>query len=355
MLFKFIRCTILFIFFIIPAEAQDSIDLPLKTPDSLIKPLPSLLEFSNKHDIALNYIKMGGTDSQPGKGDSITYLLTLYQGSSIQQWLAIFTQDLLTPDEARLEPLPEETIYASTGRVFKFKNTRTALIFILIGPFTGKKSESEKKYINQLRNPFRIFVSREKLNCGLDKYVKTAMALTKRCDAAGVRLSNLFHIGSSSPISESDLEKGQPYSEYATDEEERLIFNVGFAFDTFYSAAMAVDELKQIVDKVIEKPSISSIISNGVRIRRFISFNPEEVHFFNANSLGIENQAYEQPLKLFLNHKIALKASIIMVGPRPPLQVCAGIVALYAEHPVEKGNRLLIQLFSAYRKPHESA
>lgn len=349
MLYKFITYTVLIFFFICTAEAQNINDSPLKIPEFINTPFPSLVEFAKKHDIALNHIEIGGNDIRPEKGNRVTFLLTLYHGSSMQQWLLIITQDILNHHETQLEPLPDDTIYASTGRVFSFKNTRTALILNLIGPFTGKKSKSEKKYIKQMNNPYRILVSKENLNCNLDRYAKTAMVLTKRCEAAGVKLSDLFFIGSSNPISESNLEKGKPFTEivYPTVDEERILFNVGFALNSFYSAAMEIDDLRKILYKVIDNSSIIWSAISNFGIRRTLNNDPSKVNSFDANGFGLEIQAYEQPLKLFINHKLELKASIIMTEPLPPLQVCAGIVEIYAEHPVDKDNRLLIQLISA--------
>jgi hypothetical protein len=48
-----------------------------------------------------------------------------------------------------------------------------------------------------------------------------------------------------------------------------------------------------------------------------------------------------------LNGKVALLAKIIMTSAHPPLQNCAGIVAIYAENPVKHDNKLVIQLIAA--------
>ncbi len=349
MVIKIIQYTVVFFLCINTATAQNNIDLPLKTPASLNTPFPSLVKFAFKHEIILNSIEIGENESQPEKGNSVSFLITLKNNSSVQQWLAIITQDDLSPDETQMEPMPGETIYTSTGRVFKFTNTRAALNFNLIGPFTATESKSDERFIKQLSNPYRVLISHEKLNCDLSMYAETSLAFRKRCEAVGVKSKDLFYIGSSNPVSESNLEKGKPYTRivHPTDGEERMIFSVYFALNSFYSAAMAIDEFKDIVYQVIDLP-IWSIITR-FRLSSNINYS-YDVHTFNASSLGIVNNAYEQPLKLSFNGKMALKASIVMTKPRPPLKACAGIVVLYAEHPVDKDKNLLIQLISAYRK-----
>ena len=76
-------------------------------------------------------------------------------------------------------------------------------------------------------------------------------------------------------------------------------------------------------------------------------YDPRDVHPINTNYLGINLPTYEMPIQLNLNDKVSLKAKIIMVAPHPPLQVCAGIVEIDAEHPVNHENKLLIQLIAA--------
>lgn len=341
----------LFFFIICATEAQDIEVSSLKTPDFQNPPFSSIVEFARKHDVALNRIEISNNNTLPEKGNSVSFLLTLYKSSSAQQWLAIIAQDILTPEETQLEPLPEETIYSSTGRVFKFKNTRAALNFNLIGPFTATGFKSDKKYIKQLSNPYRVLISQEKLDCDLDLYSETALAFTKRCEAAGVNPKDLFYRGRTKPIPESDLEKGKSYTKIvnSTYEEEQIGFNVYFALKSFYDAAMDIDEFKDILYEVIDKPSVWSIISKA-GLRTYINYNPSDVHPFNADNLGMKFPAYDQPLTLLFNGKLALNAAIIMTKSHAPLKACAGIIGLYAEHPVEKEKRLLIQLISAFRK-----
>ena len=351
MLDRVIHITVFILIIACSAIAQDSIQPVFKTPASIITPCPSLVTFANKHDLPLNHIKIRVGDLQHSKGDSVTFLITLYHGASMQQWLAIITQDGLKPDETQMEPLPDDTVYTSTGRVFTFKNTRTALYFTLLGPFTATKSKSEKRYIKQLSNPHRVLISQEKLNCDLAIYAERSLVLAKRCEAAGVKMRDLFYKASSKPISESELEKGTPFVKiiHPTDEEERIGFNIYFSLRSFYDAAMAIDEFKKILNNVLDKPSKMSFILNP-GLRANINYYFTDVHLFNADGFGVEFPAYEQPLQLSFIGKIALRASVIMTKPYAPLKTCAGIVELYAEHPVDQEKRLLIQLISAYTK-----
>ena len=346
--FNIIRYTFLIFLFVSTASAQSNIDSPLKTAD-FTPPLPTLVMFANNHGIALHHIEIGNSNSQSGNGISVTFLLTSYRGPSMEQWLLMITPDSLTPDETRLEPLPDETWYTSTGRVFNIKNTRTAMNVNFIGPFTAAGSNTEKRFIRQLNNPNRVLISKEKLNCRLDRYAETGMEINRRLKSAGVNPSGLYS-ASLKPKSENQLEKGKTYTRivHPTDEEERIGLDFYFALRSFYDAAMTINDFKKTANKVMDMPLLSIIFGNNFRL--MIDTN-SEVHSFDAEGLGIKTPAYEQSLKLVINGNVSSRASIIMTEPRPPLNLCAGIVSLYAEHPEKKENRLSIQLINTQIKP----
>ena len=189
--------------------------------------------------------------------------------------------------------------------VFTFKNTRTALYFTLLGPFTATKSKSEKRYIKQLSNPHRVLISQEKLNCDLAIYAERSLVLAKRCEAAGVKMRDLFYKASSKPISESELEKGTPFVKiiHPTDSRRNgLGFNIYFSLRSFYDAAMAIDEFKKILNNVLDKPlskMINFILNPGLRAN--INYYFTDVHLFNADGFGVEFPAYEQPLQCIVH------------------------------------------------------
>jgi len=313
----------------------------------MVAPVASLVDFARDNGIALSGIALGEKDAQPRLGNRITMLVTLSQGSSKEQWLAIVTQDALTAEEMQAKPLPEEALYTSTGREMRFKNTRTALSVQFVGPFAEKGGAAAEKLNAQLRGPHRALVCNEQLNFGMDRYGRTAMSLAGRCNAAGVKMRELYHIGDSHPLSKDQLEKGKRFVNLIqpTEDEERTIFSVSFALNAFLSAALDIDEFSDLVDCVLNKPSVWGVLSH-FGVRRFLNYDVSTVHSVDASYLGVNMPAYRMPLRLRLNDEVALAAVITMTAATPPLQTCAGIIEVYAEHPVDPGKRLLIQLIA---------
>ena len=149
-------------------------------------------------------------------------------------------------------------------------------------------------------------------------------------------------------LSNDQLKQGQRYFKliHPTEEEERIRFSVTLALNAFLSTAFDIDEFKNIIYKVLDRPSIWSVITQ-FGVNRGLWYDPQNVHPVDIKYLGINLPAYEQPLQLDLNGKAALLAKIIMTAAQPPLQNCAGIVEIYAEHPVKHENKLVIQLIAA--------
>jgi hypothetical protein len=316
----------------------------LHSPDSFVAPVASLAEFADKHDIAFSQIAGGGNSDQPPAGDRIAMLVTLCQEFSIQQWLAIITQDTLTKKEREMKPLPEEVLYSSTGREMHFTNTRSALNVQFVGPFTLNGSAVNEELNAQLRIPHRTLVNQEQLNFSLDRYGRTAMDLTQRCTLAEVNMSALYHVASPHPLSGDQLEKGKRFlnTVQPTEDEERTVFSVSAALNAFLSAALDINEFSDVADCVLNKPSFGGIIS-GFGVHRFLSYDVGTVRSMDAGYVRITMPAYRMPLRLLLNHETALQAVITMTAARPPLQTCAGNIEVYAEHPLDPGKRLLIQ------------
>lgn len=123
------------------------------------------------------------------------------------------------------------------------------------------------------------------------------------------------------------------------------MFSVSFALNAFLSAALDIDEFSDVVDHVLNKPSVWGVISH-LGVHRFLNYDVSSVSPVDASYLGISTQAYRMPLRLLLNNEVAMRAVITMTVATPPLQACAGIVEVYAEHPLDPGKRLLIQVIA---------
>ena len=176
------------------------------------------------------------------------------------------------------------------------------------------------------------------------------MDLSQRGAMAGVNMSSLYHLASPYRLSKDQLEKGKRFVKTVrpTEDEERTVFSVSAALNAFLSAALDLDRFSDVLDCVLDKPSFWEILS-GFGVHRFVNYDVSTVRSMDASYLSITMPAYRMPIRLVLNGNTALQAVITMTEARPPLQACAGIIEVYAEHPTSPGKRLLIQLIAARR------
>ncbi len=188
------------------------------------------------------------------------------------------------------------------------------------------------------------------MNVGMDRRARTAFAFQERCSLAGANPNSLYHIGSQSPTCTDQLEKGKKFASivHSTDEEERVVFSVAFALNVLMRVALDIDDFSNVVDQIAERPSVWSVISR-MGVHQSLRYSAGDVRARDPSRMGLTLPAYEQPVRLELNGRPALRATILLKEPVPPLQLCAGIVEVYAEHPADPGKRLLIQLVASRR------
>jgi len=321
----------------------------LFTPDPLtpVAPVPSLVAFAGAHRISLAGIDLADAGAAPQKGDRVTLLVTLFHGSAFQQWLACLESDELTEKESRLKPPDDAVIHTSTGLALRYRTTRAALRIKFIGPFSPNSVASRGPDEADLVKQARTLVSPEYLNSGFDGYCRSALEIAPRVNASGVKP---HYTAGSMPRSPEELKAAKPFSDavHLTPEEERLDFGVYFSVVQFFSAAIEVAAFQDVLEQVVNKPSVWSVISHA-GLRMDLSFWWMDVQAIADNRAGVALPAYQFPLRVFLNGALGVKATLAVTTPRPPLQTCAGIVAMCVEHPTDASKRVFIRLLAARR------
>ncbi len=304
---------------------------------------PSLVAFASSHGISLEGIDVPVEGAVPQKGDQIVFLLALEKDGTTKQWLVRLETDDLTKKEQAMKPLAEDVIYTSTGLHLQYPNTRTALLVELIGPFsTGSTRQPGAP------EQARSLVSREYLDLGIAQYCRSALQVTKRKQAAGI--TDFHYSGSASIPSAEIVARGKKAAAAfgLTPEEERLSFSVYFALRTFFGAASEIPGNQHVLEQVIQKPSVWSVIRHlGVAVG--LEWEPERVQVAPEGTAGVQQPVYLLPVLLSLNNTPAVKANLAVSESLPPLQASAGILAVCAEHPTATDRRLFIRMLSARR------
>jgi hypothetical protein len=166
--------------------------------------------------------------------------------------------------------------------------------------------------------------------------------------AAGI--TDYFYSGSTSVPSAEAVARGQKTAAAfgLTPEEERLNFSVYFALRTFFEAAMEIPGNQHVLEQVIQKPSVWSVVSH-FGVKTTFTYGWQDVQVAPEGKAAVQQPVYLLPVRLFMNDVPAVKASLAVTEPRPPLQAGAGILAICAEHPTATDRRLFIRMLSAGR------
>ena len=307
---------------------------------------PALFAYARSHSIPLHGIELTGETEPPRKGDETIFLLSLQEGRGFKQWLVRLRYDDLNPRKNETRPLPADTMFTSTGLELTFVNTPAALAVQLIGPFLPGEETPGRISLKS----GRALVGAESLQQGMDQYARSSLAIAARLKAAGIGRPN--YGGSSRRPSAKEVESGRHEAAtfQLTPEEERLAFSVFFSLRSFFTAANEIPACREILEQVVQKPSLWSIAGN-LGVGANFEYGWQEVETVAEDPIGLHAPAYRVPVRVYLNGKPAVKSTIIVSTTRPPLRTSAGIVAICAEHPTEEGRRLFLRLLSARRQP----
>ena len=324
----------------VPAAAASDITCDPLTPVALV---PSLVAFASSHGIPLEGIAVPAEGAVPQKGDQVVFLLALEKGGTTTQWLVRLETDDLTKKEQTMKPWPDDVIHTSTGLHLHYPNTPTALLVELTGPFSAGSTRQPGAPARA-----RSLVSREYLDLGIAQFCRSGLQIVPRLEAAAV--TDFHYSGSNSIPSVEIVARGKEAAAAfgLTSEEERLFFSVYFALQTFFSAAMAIPGNQHVLEQVIQKPSVWSVIRQfGVKTK--FSYAWKDVEVVPEGKAAVQQPVYLLSVRLSMNDVPAVKANLAVTEPHPPLQAGAGILAICAEHPTAADRRLFIRMLSARR------
>jgi hypothetical protein len=305
--------------------------------------VPSLVAYASSHGIPLEAIAVPVEGAVPQKGDEVVILLDLEKGGTTEQWLVRVETDDLTKKEQTMKPWPDDVIHTSTGLHLHYANTPAALRVELTGPFSAGSARQPGAPAQA-----RSLVSREYLDLGIAQFCRSALQIVPRLNAAAIT-DFVYSGGTSTPSAEAVARGKKTAAAFGlTSGEERLFFSVYFALQTFFSAAMAIPGNQHVLEQVIQKPSVWSVVRH-FGVHTALSFNWQDVQVEPEGKAAVPRPVYLLPVRLSLNNVLAVRASLAVTEPRPPLQAGAGILAICAEHPTATDRRLFIRVLSARR------
>lgn len=333
----------------IAARAAETTPLT-SDPLTAIEPLPELVSFAAAGRIPLRGIDLGKPGPSLEPQQNVTLLITLMKDETLQQWLIQLSPDVLTENERARRIPPSPLIHTSTGRSMSYAFAHAALRLELVGPFLARPRATEAATPEIPVRRARALVNGKFLEAGIAEYCRSGLDITRRIERAGI-VNPVYTGGSTRPAPET-LVQGRHFAAaiQLTEAEERAAFSVYFSLTTFFGAAMEISAVRELLEEVVDRPSLWSVVRHRGVIPSF-NFFWTAARAVEESRAGLPDSPFQLPVQIYLNGKLGLKATLVVVQPRGPLTTCAGIVALCAEHPAKPARRLFIRVLSAQRAP----
>lgn len=313
-----------------------------------VAPFPAVRAVAKADEIPLEGIDPPGRADVLCPGDSVTALITLHEkGRRRTQWLVYF-QATNDSKEASAEQSDPMVMYTSTGRKFEFAESPASIRVRTIGPFTEPNSKRSPPAFND--KSARVSVNKAFLSLGLDGGAAAIIRWARAGQKAGTNFISCFSFAPK-PFASSEIEHNQKLAArlQVTPDEERSVVGWIPALMCYFSTVEQTPNLKTILLKVLNMPSLWSFIRNrGMNV--FMGIDHDDVSPFSPVGWGLPSSSpvYALPTTLSINDHEALALTMIVAPPRPPLLACGGIIGLLAENPEDAENYMTIRIISAH-------
>lgn len=305
-----------------------------------VEPFPDLVTIAQTNKIPISGIDPLGEPGNLEVGDSFTGLVTHFEkGSPRRQWL-LYLQTV--EPEGPTNSSKPMVMYTSSGSKLEFASCPAPVTLRTIGPF----AEPGKRRLKADDETARFTVNKGFLSVGLDRTVASVLRTRQ------VKTNMPFHV-SLVKFTDTQIAEGRKAvaTRGITPDDERALAGAVPALRSYFSLVQETKGLEGIMLKVVETPSLWSIVKNrGVRTglgfdtKRFASIDPEPWNIPSRPS------AYDFGIDLSLNDHLAARVTLVVTTPRPPLLTCGGIVGFLVENPSDPGNFLTLRIVSARKE-----
>jgi hypothetical protein len=275
-------------------------------------------------------------------GDSLTAVITLHQDKDRRtEWL-VFFQIVAMTNAPVARPVKPEVLYNAEGDRFEFARSpvkfriRTLGPYLDSTPFWGKPEAKDQSA--------SVSVNGAWLQLGLNE----GMAAIYRINQA--HGTNFDFWAGGRPPAEAERKKNQKLAEIfqVSAEEKRALAGWAPAMFAYFSAVGQTPGLDMILWKLINLPSMWSIVRHG-GVTASIDLETEKVGPLRLPaSWTLPEQApvFTLPLSIELNRQPALNATLFVADPRPSLLASGGIVGFLARNPRDEQNYMTLRVIS---------
>jgi hypothetical protein len=309
-----------------------------------VPPFPELRTAAKSDGIPLEGFSASMNSNSLTVGDSLTALVTLHQkGNHRTQWLIRFEVTAAGNTHSG-KPDKPEVLYNSMGDKFEFSNSPATFRIRAIGPYVDTASfwgqpVPKDKYA-------QTDVNSDSLGIGMDK----AAAAIHRIYLGDKGATNFDVWASDKPPSDSRAAKNKKIAAALkiTPQEERALAGWYPALWSYFNTVGETPNLESILYKVVSLPSMWSIVKHA-GVTAWISVEPQAIEPISLSgwNLPTRQSIYTLPMRVTLNQRPALYATLLVTDPHPPLLACSGIVGFVAQNPNDAENYMTFRVISA--------
>jgi hypothetical protein len=281
-----------------------------------IAPCPVLLEAAATNQISVTQWDRSSESNALCAGDSATFLGTLVLQTNRTQW--ILSVEAKAPNSTNTVKQAPFVINL-LGTPMSFESMPVPARLRMLGPF----SVSGASKLKPQRKDTSFSLNESFLAVGLDQAAVVILRRTKETNS----------------IAKAKL----------TLAEKRALTGAVPALMSYFDIVQHTEGLEDLLIKLIKTPSLWSIVRHhGVNVSLFFG---KEAYAANPADWDLPASApvYYLPADLQINGQVALKVTLVVTAPHPPLLICGGVIGLLAEKPGDNASYMTLRVISARR------
>ena len=311
---------------------------PLPSKLRTLSTCPALANAAATNHIPMTEVDPSTDNKTLHPGDSATILGTLILKKNQAQWLLFV--EAAEPDPKKPAKPGKPMVVNLFGAPISFESKPVPARLRMLGPFPMSGTSKELK--PELRNE-QFSLNESFLGLGLEQaaevvYHQNQMKHTARAESAA---------GSPVPADKLSNTNASPK---LTPEQKRAISGAVPALMSYFEIVQHTEGLEDLLLKLVKVPSVWSIVRH-LGVTADFGFGKEAYPANPADwNLPASVPVYYLPCLFRLNGQPALKVTLVVTVPHPPLLISGGIIGLLAERPGDDDTYMTLRIISARRQ-----
>lgn len=313
------------------------------------EPSAALSEAAAKHRIAVAGIDVGVPSDSTVTDDVVVCLVVLDARGRRTEWLV----EVRGPSTAPASPHGATVLYLADGRAIRFESRQARLSIRALGPHRPDRP-GEAIPLSQASAEMNTAFLGESMLRAADFIYRAGRARFE----GRLKAEDWFSVLNEPPARpDPDLRARFVQATGMSEADERAVAASVPALNEFAQVIAVTPGLREVLFSVARKPSLWSIASRFGRVETDFRFRSGEVVPASEPPLGFPGlgPCFIVPFTFSIQDRAALECTMLVVEPRRPLRLCAGVVALVAQAPDVAESRLILRVIAAHAAAGESA